>query len=287
MAPLNLGLAFPRPTKEYHSSAYPAISPSRSELGLKGKTVLITGGATGIGLETSKAFSEAGASVVAILARSKEPMMKAKETIEAEFPQTKVVPLVSSVTDADRVSEVVQELGTIDILVLNAGIMHKPGPTLSIDSKDVLSVFETNVLGPLNVLKAFMALPPREEGSQRTIIHTSTAGVGFVMPGVTAYNASKSAMTYLMRALDAELRDQGVRIFSFHPAIAFTDMARDTMGVGPDSFAYDTRTLTFKTKHCNAHAYDSQWTFLPALLCGFVARKPISYVASFCGRIGM
>jgi NAD(P)-dependent dehydrogenase (short-subunit alcohol dehydrogenase family) len=243
MAPLNLGLAFPRPTSEYHSSAYPAISPSRPELGLKGKTVLITGGATGIGLETSKAFAQAGASTIAILARSKEPMMNAKEEIEATFPETTVLPYVASVADADQISAAVREIGTIDILVLNAGIMHKPGPTLSIDPKETLAVFETNVLGPLNVVKAFMALPPREPSFPRTIIHTSTAGVGFVMPGVTAYNASKLAMTYLMRALDTELREQGVRVFSFHPAIAFTDMARDVMGVGPDSFAYDTREL--------------------------------------------
>jgi NAD(P)-dependent dehydrogenase (short-subunit alcohol dehydrogenase family) len=168
-------------------------------------------------------------------------MLKAKEKIEATFPETVVLPCVASVADADQISAAVQEIGTIDILVLNAGIMHKPGPTLSIDPKETLAVFETNVLGPLNVVKAFMVLPPREPGSPRTIIHTSTAGVGFVLPGVTAYNASKLAMTYLMRALDIELRGQGARVFSFHPAIAFTDMARDVMGVGPDSFAYDTR----------------------------------------------
>jgi NAD(P)-dependent dehydrogenase (short-subunit alcohol dehydrogenase family) len=249
MAPLNLGLAFPRPTKEYHNSAYPAISPSRDELSLKGKTVLITGGATGIGLETSKAFAQAGASIIAILARSKGPMMKAKEEIEADYPATKVIPLVASMTDAERISQVTKEIGTIDNLVLNAGIMHTPGSTLSVDSKEVLSVFETNVFGPLNVIRAFMALPPRTEGASRTIVHTSTAGVGFIMPGVAAYNASKSAMTYLMRALDSELREQGVRIFSFHPAIAFTDMARDTMGIGPDSFVYDTCTLHEKPEH--------------------------------------
>lgn len=245
MAPLNLGLAFPRPTKEYHSSAYPAISPSRPELSLNGKTVLITGGATGIGLATSNAFAQAGASIIAILARSQEPMMKAKEEIEAQYPETKVLPLVASVTDAERISEVMKELGTVDILVLNAGTMHKPGLTLAIDNEDLRSVFETNVLGPLNVIRAFMSPASRDPGSSRTIIHTSTAGVGFVMPGVAAYNASKSAMTYLMRALDTELRDQGVRVFSFHPAIAFTDMARDIMGIGPDSFVYDTCTSSF------------------------------------------
>lgn len=252
MAPLNLLGSLPRPTKGFHSSSYPAISPSRPELNLKGKTILITGGATGIGLETSKALAQAGASIITILARSKDPMVKAQQEIEAQFPGTRVIPLVASVTDADRVSEVVKEIGPIDILVLNHGVMHKPGPTLSLDSKNVLSMFEVNVLGPLNVIKAFMALPPREESATRTIIHTSTAGVGFVMPGVTVYNASKSAMTYLMRALDGELREQGVRLFSFHPAIAFTDMARDMMGVGPDTFAYDTcrSRETFHSRVC-------------------------------------
>ena len=239
MSPINLGLGFPRPTKEYHDSSYPAISPTKPELSLKGKTVLITGGASGIGFETTKAFAQAGAGTVAILARSKERMVKAKEDIEASFPQTKVLPCVASVTDAGRVSEVVKDIGIIDILVLNAGVMHKPGPTLSIDPKETLKMFETNVLGPLNVINAFMSLPARDSSSPRTIIHTSTGGVGFVMPGVAVYNASKAAMTYLMRALDGELRDSNVRVFSFHPAIAYTDMARDTMGVGPDTFAYD------------------------------------------------
>ena len=239
MPPINLGLGVPRPTKEYHDSSYPAISPSKPELSLKGKTVLITGGATGIGLETSKAFAQAGAGTIAILARSKEPMTKAKGEIEASFPETKILPYVASVTDAGRVSEVVNEIGIIDILVLNAGVMPKPGPTLSIDPKETLKTFETNVFGSLNVINAFMSLPARESDSPRTIIHTSTAGVGFVMPGVAVYNASKAAMTYLMRALDGELKEQNVRVFSFHPAIAYTDMARDTMGVGPDTFAYD------------------------------------------------
>ena len=238
MSPINIGLSFPRPTKDYHDSSYPAISPSRPELKLNGKTVLITGGATGIGLETTKAFAQAEASTIAILARSEGPISKAKEEIESAYPNTKVLPFSASVTDADRVTEIVKEIGQIDILVLNAGIMHKPGPTLAIDPQDILSSFETNVLGPLNVIRAFMALPAHG-GSARTIIHTSTGGVGFVMPGVTAYNASKAAMTYLMRALDGELKEQGVRVFSFHPAIAYTNMARDVMGVGPDTFAYD------------------------------------------------
>ena len=195
--------------------------------------------ATGIGLETSKAFAEAGAGTIAMLARSQGPMDVAKETIEAEYPNTKVATFAASVTESARINEIARELGTIDILMLNAGTMHALAPTLDIDAEDLLNNFKVNVIGPFSLIKAFMALPPRDTTKPRTIIYTSTAAAAFVMPGASGYSASKAAMTYLMASIAQEYGGSGVRAFAFHPAVAYTTMAKEAFGAGPDTFAYD------------------------------------------------
>ncbi|KAK3684555.1 hypothetical protein LTR37_020158 [Vermiconidia calcicola] len=233
---------FPRPTKQFHGKSYPAISPSRPELSVKGQTVMITGGATGIGLQTSIAFAQAGARKIVILARSKDPMMKAEENIEADYPETEVLTYAVSVTDSERVTEIVKGIGTLDILVLNAAVMNAPGPVLDIDPEDTLENFKVNVFGPLSLVKAFVNLPPRSADAPRTVIYTSSAGIQFVLPGTGAYNASKSAMTYLIRCIHEEHGKAGIRSFAFHPAFAYTDGAK-SLGLQPDQFDYDSTDL--------------------------------------------
>ena len=66
--------------------------------------------ATGIGRATSNAFAEAGVAKLILLARSQDPMTKAKREIEASFPQTEVLTYSASVTDTERVAKVVKEV---------------------------------------------------------------------------------------------------------------------------------------------------------------------------------
>ena len=137
----NIMLSLPRLTKTYHTKPYPAISPDRPQSSLKGMTILIIGGgtlqttlpckanspapATGIGLATTHAFAQAGASTIALMARTKAPMLEAKHDIESKYPGTKVQVYAASVTSRPDIDRVLSSLGGgIDILVLNAG--HAP-----------------------------------------------------------------------------------------------------------------------------------------------------------------
>ena len=168
-------------------------------------------------------------------------MERAKESIESQYPNTKVLTYSASVTNTERMTQITKEIGTIDVLVLNAAVLHKPAPIFDIDPEEALESVTVNVLGPLNLIKAFMALPPRTPEAARTIIYTTSAGVQFVMPGTSVYSASKAAMTYLMRCIHEELGSSGIRTFAFHPAFAFTDMAKNTLGLKEDQFTYDSR----------------------------------------------
>lgn len=198
--------------------------------------------ATGIGLETSKAFAQARTSRLVLLARSQGPMTEAKKEIEASYPSTKVDTYAVSISDYERINEVVKEIGKIDVLVLNAGSMPPAAPVLDIQPKEMEQTFATNVFGPMNLIKAFHALPNDDKTNPRTILYVSTAGITSPMPGTGVYNASKNAATFIMRSLDAEYGSTGLRTFAYHPAVAYTAMARDVFGLKEDSAPFDNST---------------------------------------------
>lgn len=168
-----------------------------------------------------------------------EPMIQARNEITGAFPDTQVDVYAISVTDFDRINNLIAEVGFIDVLLLNAGVLHKPLPILDIDNEDIKNTFEVNVFGPLNLIKAFVKLPSRRPDARKTIIYTSAYGINFVMHGLGGYSASKAAMTYIMRCIAEENPKSNIRSFAFHPAVAYTAMARNSLGLGPDSIPFD------------------------------------------------
>ena len=90
---------FPTPTSKWHTTSYPSIAPSRPELSAKGKSVVITGGGTGIGAETARSFAEAGASRIALLGRREKPLLDTKASIEQSFPNVEVFVASTDVTN--------------------------------------------------------------------------------------------------------------------------------------------------------------------------------------------
>jgi NAD(P)-dependent dehydrogenase (short-subunit alcohol dehydrogenase family) len=117
-------------TKTYHKKAYPAIDPTRPELSAKGKTIVITGGGTGIGAETAVYFARAGASRIALLGRREQPLLDTKARIEAESPGTKILAIPTDVvkqSDVDAAFEKIASGGKINVLVSNAAVVGYMG----------------------------------------------------------------------------------------------------------------------------------------------------------------
>ncbi|KAF1349181.1 putative NADP(+)-dependent dehydrogenase [Delphinella strobiligena] len=211
----------PRPTKTYHNASYERIEKGSGFDG-DGKTVLITGGASGIGFSISRAFAEAGVARIAIVSRSAGPQEKAKTELEAAFPSTQILTYQASVTDSSRISEILQELGTVDVFVLSAALVHRRVKAVEISTQEIQDAFDTNTMAVFNLTQAYLAMPLPASG-RKTIINLSSAVVQVSGTLRIGYGSSKAAAAQLLQHFASELRDcDYVRIFSFHPGAFYT-----------------------------------------------------------------
>ena len=177
---------------------------------LKGKRALITGGASGIGLETLRQFVAEGARV-AITARSAE----AFEPVREEFRDA-VLAIVSDAGDAagqKRLAETVREnFGSLDILFANAGIADlRPIDQWNEEGWD--HCFHTNVRGPFFLIQALLPL----FANPASIILNASINAHIGMPNTSVYGASKAALLSLARTLSGELISRGIRVNAISP----------------------------------------------------------------------
>ncbi|KAE9992582.1 hypothetical protein EG327_008457 [Venturia inaequalis] len=227
-------------TKAYHRTPYAAISPSLPRLSVEVKNVLVTGGATGIGLSIATAFASAGALNVILVARREGNLQKAREELVSLKSKAQIHTYAASVSDGPRIKEVFADvrktIGDIDILVSCAGITGSATETLDLPLSEVWECFETNVKGALNVVHEFLVNGP--ENRNRIIIDVSSAAAHLALPKQSPYCASKAAFTSLLRQICIEKKASGLRTYSIHPGGVLTQMAR-SFGYGEDDADWD------------------------------------------------
>ncbi|MBI5622680.1 MAG: SDR family NAD(P)-dependent oxidoreductase [Elusimicrobia bacterium] len=169
---------------------------------IKGRVVLVTGGASGIGKAAAALFLKAGAKV-ALWDRDPASLESAARELSPLGP---VTARAVDVSDRAAVFLAAAETGPVDVLDNNAGIVHG-GDFLSAGEESVRRTFEVNVLGPMWCTAAF--LPGMiERGSGRVVLMASAAGL-LGVPGMAAYSASKHAVIGFGESLRLELRKSG------------------------------------------------------------------------------
>ena len=212
--------SLPRPTKTYHTKTYDRIAKHNGFDGT-GKTILITGGASGIGYSFSKAFAAAGVARIAIVSRSSGPQEKAKKDLEAAYPSTQILPYQASVTDDICMTEILQELGLVDVLILNAAVAHRRAQATEISTKEMQDAFDINVIAVFYLAKAYLAMPLPAAG-RKTIINISAGAAHTPGSFRVGYGSSKAAAAQVMQNFASQHQGDDVRIFSFHPGSLYT-----------------------------------------------------------------
>ena len=170
---------------------------------LQGKTAVITGGTTGIGLATAKLFVSEGAYVF-ITGRRQKELDEAVKDIGSNV--TGVQGDVTNLADLDRLYEAVGAKGRIDIVFANAGVAGV-SPLEKITEKHFDDIFNINVRGALFTVQK--ALPLLNDGG--SIILTGSVASAKGTPGLGTYGASKAAVRNFVRAWTVELKDRGIR----------------------------------------------------------------------------
>lgn len=191
-------------------------------------TVLITGAERGLGLALARAYTDAGATVIA-LCRASTP------ALDALAPDVHTGIDVSNAAAVARAAAAVGDVA-LDVLISNAGIMIEDDFT-DIDVAAVRQQFEVNALGPLNVARHFA---PRLRRGGKLIDITSRLGsiADNGSGGDYGYRMSKAAQNMLTRNLAIDLAEAGIVVAALHPGIVATDMSGGK-GTPPGKVARD------------------------------------------------
>jgi NAD(P)-dependent dehydrogenase (short-subunit alcohol dehydrogenase family) len=174
----------------------------------QGKTVVITGGTTGIGLETARLFIAEGAHVT-VTGTNPTNIDEARRLLNGQAEV--VVSDASSAKDIEALAGRFAEK-SVDLLFLNAGIA-KFGAITELDAAAFEQTFHVNVLGPWLAMKHF-ASRLRQGGS---IVVTTSVNGEIGMPGSSAYASSKAAMRSIVRVAAAEFAGEGIRVNAVSP----------------------------------------------------------------------
>lgn len=181
---------------------------------IKDSVALVTGANRGLGLAFTKALLAGGARKVYAAARD-----------PASVKQAGVQSVRLDVTQAEQVEAAARELGDVNLLINNAGIIRGSGFLTPDGLEATRAEFETNFFGPLLTARAFAPVLARNGGG--AIVNVLSVLSWVSLSTSSSYSASKAAAWSLSNGLRNELRGQGTEVLSLHVGFMDTDMVRN------------------------------------------------------------
>jgi NAD(P)-dependent dehydrogenase (short-subunit alcohol dehydrogenase family) len=230
---------------------------------LKDRVVLITGGSRGLGLLMAREFCDRGA-CVAICARDAAELERAKRMLGHE--RRCLWTGVCDVTQRDQVARLVgsvrRDLGHVDVLVNNAGIIEV-GPVSTMTLEDYERAMATNFWAALYTTRE--VLDPMLARGEGRIVNITSIGGKIAVPHLLPYSASKFAAVGWSNGLRAELKHRGVYVTTIVPGLMRTGSPRNA---------------GFKGHHREEYAWFSIMDSLP--LTSMSARRAASRIVRAC-----
>jgi NAD(P)-dependent dehydrogenase (short-subunit alcohol dehydrogenase family) len=195
-----------------------------------GKTVLVTGGTSGIGEAIARAYATKGADVV-ITGRNEARGRRISDSLTKGRARVRFIR--ADLENLEEVQRLATEIDRVDVLVNDAGAFPF-GPTHEIDSDVFDSTYALNVKAPFFLTGAFA--PRMAANGGGAIVNVSTMVAGFGMPGMALYGSTKAALELLTKAWAAEYGPEGVRVNAVAPGPTRTP-GTEPMGESLDRLA--------------------------------------------------
>lgn len=275
-------------TKAYHNKPYAFISPTRPELSVAGKNVVVAGGGTGIGKATAVAFAQAGAASVSILGRRRNRLEEAARDIASAGAGTRVLyeSVDFSQTEAAEtgLKKIADQVGQIDIFIWSAGILPKVAEVQGYNVEDFRHGLELIVVGAFNALQALLPLA----AADAKIFNIST-GIAHMKPikGLFNYALTKLAAVKMFDYLAAE--SPGLHVVNIQPGVVNTEINKvegqdERKTISPRCLLLEASASApvTSTDHSNA-----QLSSRHTSRCGWHLRRPRSSGVDSCGSTGM
>ena len=185
-----------------------------------GKTVVISGGSRGLGLELARQFAYEGAHLV-LLARDEGNLLRSASELEAKG--ARVTPIVCDVTRSrdvqQSVESILRQTGRIDVLINNAGIIQV-GPFENMTIEDYEQSMRVHFCGPLSLIQ--QVVPVMRAARFGRIVNIASIGGKVAVPHLLPYVASKFALVGLSEGLRAELLKDGIYVTTVAPGLMRT-----------------------------------------------------------------
>lgn len=194
---------------------------SKNPFSLEGKTVMVTGAASGIGRATAIQCAEMGAKLF-LVDLNEKGLQETKELISHNDVEYRVLDL----TNLDSLIEMVAILPKLDGVASNAGIVLSLLAKFS-EPKDMERIFKINTFSHINLVQQLIAQKKLNKGA--SIVFTSSmSGVYCGLAGGSLYGATKSAILGYTKALAIELAPRGIRVNTIHPGMIETPLTSGT-----------------------------------------------------------